>query len=395
MSLGAPLTVTERSVVGARRLQRDYRAATGPAAWVSPDSVLFQCYLGETATDSQVAIDAHLARTRPELVRYWAVRDRSTVLPAGAVPVQIGSQDWFDVLRSVTWLCNNIDFPSYFVKRPHQRYLQTFHGYPFKSMGATFWRGKRYSEGRIRTETARRNREWDTILVPSEFCAEFYRDEYDYQGTILAEGYPRCDALVNADRDVVRREVLDRLGVPHRKRVVLYAPTYRDSLTTRVYAAELFRELDLDRLTESLGPDYVILLRGHNNNQREDARVERSDAVVDVTDYPEINDLTLAADAAILDYSSLRFDWALTGRPVVFFVPDLDDYFRGRPPLFDYRDTTPGPLLSTTDQVVEHLRDLDRLTTEWAPAIADFNSRYNDRHDGHATERVVEAFFNA
>ena len=153
--------------------------------------------------------------------------------------------------------------------------------------------------------------------------------------------------------------MLGRLGVPEGKTTVLYAPTYRDNLTTRTYAAKRFDELDLVEMTRALGPDVVVLLRGHNNNQRELDRVLSIPNVVDVTDYPEINELTVAADVAILDYSSLRFEWALTGKPVLFFVPDVDSYFASRPPLFDYAGTAPGPWLSTTAEVVDKLRDLD------------------------------------
>jgi CDP-glycerol glycerophosphotransferase len=260
-------------------------------------------------------------------------------------------------------------------------------------MGRTFWLGKGYSEERIARECERRNLEYDAILVPSEACAEYYRHEYDYRGKVLVTGYPRSDFLVNADSSAVRTEVLERLRVPQGKTTVLYAPTYRDNLTTRTYAAKLFVELDLAQLTRRLGDDVVVLLRGHNNNQREEERITTIRNVVDVTDYPDINELTLAADAAILDYSSLRFDWALTGKPAVFFVPDLHSYFAKRPPLFGFAESAPGPLLTTTAQVAEALADLSSTLAEQAAAIAAFNSTYNRLHDGHASERVVEQFF--
>jgi CDP-glycerol glycerophosphotransferase len=188
--------------------------------------------------------------------------------------------------------------------------------------------------------------------------------------------------------------VLERLGIPASRTTVLYAPTYRDNLTTRTYAAKLFLELDLAQLTRELGDDVVVLLRGHNNNQRENERITSVPNVVDVTDYPDINALTVAADAAILDYSSLRFDWALTGKPAVFFVPDIDTYFAKRPPLFGFAESAPGPLLSTTHEVAVELGDLDALAARTRAAIAGFNATYNQLHDGRATQRVLERFFD-
>jgi CDP-glycerol glycerophosphotransferase len=175
--------------------------------------------------------------------------------------------------------------------------------------------------------------------------------------------------------------------------VVLYAPTYRDRLTTRTFAARRFDELDLDVLARTLGDGFTILVRGHNNNQRELDRVTGVARVVDVTDYPEINDLTLAADVAVLDYSSLRFDWAITGKPMVFFVPDLEEYFALREPLFPFEGTAPGPWATTTAEVAAALADLDVVRTRYAADIAAFNARFNALNDGHASERVYDAFF--
>jgi CDP-glycerol glycerophosphotransferase len=115
--------------------------------------------------------------------------------------------------------------------------------------------------------------------------------------------------------------------------------------------------------------------------------------VWDVSAYPEINDLLLAADVAVLDYSSIRFDWLITGKPVMFFVPDLENYLSSRRVLFDYAPTAPGPLLSTTTEVAEALLDLGSVVSQYASARELFNKEFNRLHDGHASERVVDAFF--
>jgi len=391
VNLQAPLTTEEISNYGSARLRDHYRQQRGdPEA-----SVLFQCYLGETATDSQSALHEALRSERPDLTLHWGVRDLATRIPEGGVPLIIGSRSWYEQLAAARYLCHNIDFPGFFAKRPHQRFLQTFHGYPFKSMGRTFWRQRRYSPQRIAYECARRNAEWDAILVPSEFCVEFYRQEYDYTGDVLVTGYPRSDVLVNEEAAQVRRRTRERLGLTHDQTAILYAPTYRDVLTTRTFAAKRFDELDLELLTKTLDDSYVILIRGHNNNQRESSRVTGFHRVVDVTDYPEINDLTLAADVAVLDYSSLRFDWALTEKPMIFFVPDIDTYFAERPPLFDFSSTAPGPLLRSTDDVTDALSNLDGVKLEYAGTISDFNKAFNELHDGRATRRVIDAFFRS
>ena len=145
---------------------------------------------------------------------------------------------------------------------------------------------------------------------------------------------------------------------------VLYAPTWRDHLATRPRRAELTDHLDVD----------AAAARPRRRPRAAAARAPvpppppvRPPACVDVTDHPEINDLVLASDVAVLDYSSLRFDFALTGRPMVFLVPDLEDYDAGsRAFLFPFADSAPGPLVRDTDEVVARVRDLAGLRAEWA-----------------------------
>jgi CDP-glycerol glycerophosphotransferase (TagB/SpsB family)/glycosyltransferase involved in cell wall biosynthesis len=390
LSVVPPLRDDELGKYHQFRLQAGYRRAAPPVT----DTILLASYLGESCTDSQLAIDRHLAATRPELERVWGVRDPSVQVPDGARAVVLDSAEWYDAVARSRYLCRNIDFGPWLRLRPEQAYLQTFHGYPFKSMGRDFWRSKGFPPGQVRHFASRAAGEWDLILVPSAECEAYYREQYGYTGAVLAAGYPRTDPLVNADAAQVRRDVLARIGVPEDRTVVLYAPTFRDTLTTRVYAARRFDDLDLDELTRRLGPQYVVLVRGHNNNQREADRVGRAATIVDVTDYPDINELTIAADVAVLDYSSLRFDWAITGKPMVFFVPDIDSYFSLRAPLFPYEESAPGPWARTTGEVADLLADHEGVARRYAGDIAAFNERFNTLNDGRATERVLATFLD-
>ena len=129
---------------------------------------------------------------------------------------------------------------------------------------------------------------------------------------------------------------------------MLYAPTWRDDLATNFRAAPLVSHLDVAEAARALGDDYVLLLRGHRFHPRQTGTRAR---VLDVTGYPEINDLVLAADVTVLDYSSLRFDVALTNRPMVFLVPDLEDYAGTGRGFSPFTDSTPGPAGPTTAEV--------------------------------------------
>jgi CDP-glycerol glycerophosphotransferase len=388
INLAAPLSDPERTRVGQDRLGTWYQEST----FTPTDSVLFQSYRGEFATDSQLALHSELRNRRPDLELLWGVRDLSVAVPEGGRPLLIESREWYAALGSSRYLCQNIDFERYFRKRPYQRYLQTFHGYPFKSMGASLWRAQGRPESVIAMECARRSDAWDAIVVPESFCIDLYRREYRFSNEALVTGYPRNDALVSQDVAATRSHVLEQLGIGTDRIIVLYAPTWRDRVATSPWAATLFDGLDVDALAQQLGDRYAILLRGHNYNLREGLS-PITGHVWDVSAYPEINDLLLAADVAVLDYSSIRFDWLVTGKPVIFFVPDLEDYLSARRVLFDYEPTAPGPLLGSTAEVAAALHDFGEIAAEYAAARELFNKQFNRLHDGHATERVINAFF--
>ncbi|HEY1116841.1 MAG TPA: CDP-glycerol glycerophosphotransferase family protein, partial [Acidimicrobiales bacterium] len=360
------------------------------------DAVYFQVYGGSSASDSQLAIHEELRRVRPELKLYWGVLGSSSWVPEGGIPVPINSREYYRVLASAKYLCMNVDPPRWFDRRPGQKLLQTFHGYPSKSMGLRMWRAKHYTPRRIALDLHRTSGEWDLILTPAPEMDEYYRREYAYDGPIHSAGYPRDDLLVSDRAGAVREDTRRRLGIRPEQKVVLYAPTWRDDLASSWGNAEMVQHLDLEAASRALGPDYVLLMRGHRFHTAAAALpgTAATARFLDVTDYPEINHLILASDAAVLDYSSLRFDFALTMRPMVFLVPDLDTYVGGvRGFLYDYRDSAPGPLVDTAEEAVRLLRDLPGLQRRCAPELERFHEKYNYLQDGHAAERVVRAFF--
>ncbi|MBU2695096.1 CDP-glycerol glycerophosphotransferase family protein [Pimelobacter sp. 30-1] len=361
---------------------------------LEPGSVYFQVYGGSSATDSQLAIYHELRRVRPDATVYWGVLGAPARAPEGTVPVVVMSREYHRVMAAAADLCMNVDPPRWYDRRPGQRLLQTFHGYPAKSMGLRMWRAKHWPPSRIALEIERTSGEWDLILTPSPEMDVHYRDEYAYDGPIHSKGYPRDDILVSERADAVREDTRRRLGIQPGQVAVLYAPTWRDDMASAWGNAELVQHLDLESAARALGPEYVLLMRGHRFHAAGRSAEGAGARVLDVTDYPEINDLLLASDVAVLDYSSMRFDFALTGRPMIFLVPDLASYVGGvRGFLYDFPSSAPGPLVDTADEVVALLRDVPGLQARHAGEIEEFNARFNRWQDGHAAERVVAAFF--
>jgi CDP-glycerol glycerophosphotransferase len=219
--------------------------------------------------------------------------------------------------------------------------------------------------------------------------------DFAYDGEVLEIGYPRNDVLQSPEADQIRKAVREGFGITEDQTVVLHAPTFRDYLARGNNRAGLADHFDFREAARALGDGFVILARGHAFNARSRRRTGSFANVIDVTDYPEVSDLYLASDAAVVDYSSLRFDFGVTGKPMVFHVPDLRRYVDTRGWLFDFEPTAPGPRVETTAEVVEALRDLDGVSRRHAEEYETFRSKYLSLEDGQAGRRFVDAVFAA
>ena len=389
LQLGPPLADDEIGAFRQQQLRDRYTASLEPT---QPDLVYFDSYAGRSATDSPLAIFEELERRRPELHLCWGISDYGQWTPPGAEPVLLRSRRWYDVLARARALVTNTELEEWYVRRADQYVVQTFHGYPSKAMGEGQWRARQLPPSRLRVMRKRSVETWDLILTPTPEMTRHYREQYGYRGQVHEHGYPRDDGLRGPGADARRAITRQQLGIRPEQQAVLYAPTWRDHLATRPRAAAMSDFLDLAGAAKQLGDTHVLLVRGHRFHVPRGATAAAGAArIVDVTDHPEINDLILASDVAVLDYSSMRFDYAQTGRPMVFLVPDLASYAGGvRGFLYPFTDSAPGPRVATTDEVVEQVRDVGSLRARTAAEVAAFDAAFNPWQDGQCARRVVD-----
>ena len=373
------------------RLQQ-HRLRTAPRTAGIERCLVVRSYSGERATDHGVSVQSELRRRGSDLPVYWAVHDHAIPVPDGGIPVIWNSREWFDLLGRAKYYLDNTHQPDYHRKPEGQIVIQALHGYPFKSMGRPHWERLRLSPERIESFDDR-TAEWDYLVSPARYATELLVDAFGYHGEVLEIGYPRNDVLLSPDADHLRAEVRASLGVAEGQTVVLYAPTAREPLSGDDEVPPVPGHFDFARAVQALGDDVVFLVRGHAPHRRATRGAPPAPGCVDVTDYPEVSDLLLAADAAVLDYSSLRFDFGVTGKPMIFHVPDLEQYRATRGFLLDYEPTAPGPRVATTDEVVRHLADLRSVRDQYAAAYSTFRADFLDLEDGHAGRRLVDAVF--
>jgi CDP-glycerol glycerophosphotransferase len=380
----------ERGGYHQRRL-RDTVYRSGRGAPLT-DTVVYASFGGRQYSDSPRAIHEELVRRQAPLEHLWVAGDGSCRAPSTAAPLRADSREHYEALARARYVVTNDYFPDWFERRPDQVCLQTWHGTPLKRIGL--------EAANARTATARFQRHWEQQVVnwqhvvsPNRWSTPILREAYAIEGDLLETGYPRADLLARPDRDAVAAEVRRRLGVPADVRAVLYAPTYRDHIVDRRGRYRLDVKLDLERLHKAVGDDTVILFRKHPYVSDTLPPVPNG-FVRDVSDYPDGTELLLAADVLLTDYSSLMFEFANTGRPMLFYAYDLEAYqeeIRGFN--LDYAATVPGPVLGTTAEVADALRDLDGLRAEYANHYERFAATFCEFDDGRAAERVVERVF--
>lgn len=287
----------------------------------------------------------------------------------GTRVVPVHSREFIELLHRAKYLINSAHFPHYFRKREEQIYVQTWHGTPLKKIADDV--PATSLSNQYRDLMTREVQAWDLLLAQSPAAGTLLKKAFGYEGPVLANGYPRNDVLFDGERMAeLRQRFRDRIGVTKDQTLVLYAPTWRDNSATGV-AGTGYEELDLERVLDTLGPGARLLLRGHSNT-RAFARSVKDKRVLDVSGLSDLPSLFAAADLLITDYSSMFFDFLLTGRPIYGFVPDLDTYVSStRGMYFDYEETFPGVIARSNDELARALTAGVRHQKPNASIVAD------------------------
>jgi CDP-glycerol glycerophosphotransferase len=413
----APMLAVERDLEDGERggfAKRRLQAAVYPSLRAAPlrEAVVYLCFGGTAYSDSPRALHEELVRRDAPLEHFWIVRDDAFAVPGTAVPVRHSSEEYYELLARSRYVVANDHWPRWFERRPGQTCLQTWHGAPLKLLGYELADRPKAMRAYWRT-LAERPDNWQVVVSPSSKATPILARAFPDAGGAIETGLPRTDLLLAPDRAARAEDVKRRLGVDG-KRVILYAPTYRDDLeyrpgsrisplrdlpthraaVARLAGYRLGQLLDLEALASALGEDDVVVFRKHRRVV-ETLPPEAESLVLDASDYPDGGELLLAADVLVTDYSSLAFDFAATGRPLLFFTPDLEAYrdaLRGFS--IDFESEAPGPLLRTTDEVADALRDIPAVVSESRARYEAFVASYCGLADGQASARVVDRVFS-
>ncbi|MFD4027622.1 CDP-glycerol glycerophosphotransferase family protein [Streptomyces sp. NPDC058576] len=383
---GSALPAAERGPYGQRVQRERYADQRASTAELRP-AVLYSSFDGRQHSDSPRAIHRELAARGRDIEHLWVVRDQQAAVPEGVTAVALHSAAWYEALARSRWIVTNTHLPHWFERAEGQCVVQTWHGTPLKRIGRDL-AGSPHADAAYMASMERRSAQWSVLVSPNSFSTPVLRRAFGYSGEVLECGYPRNDLLYETDRAKVAAAVRERLAIPEGRRVILYAPTWREDQPRKGgrYAPDL--HLDLEHARDALGDDHVLLVRRH---YLVGGTVPDTDFVRDVSRHPDVTELLLISDVLVTDYSSIMFDFAQTGRPMLFHTYDLAHYrdtLRGF--CFDFERRAPGPLIPESAGIVAALRDPVAATAGHREAYERFREAFCDLDDGTAAAGVVD-----
>ncbi|MFG3264929.1 bifunctional glycosyltransferase/CDP-glycerol:glycerophosphate glycerophosphotransferase [Streptomyces bobili] len=349
---------------------------------IDPHLAVYCAYWGRGYACSPAAIHAKAAELAPHIRSVFLVEpDQAHAVPPGVDHAVIGSRRAWQVLARAKYLVNNANFAEGVVKREGSVHVQTQHGTPLKKMGVdqSTYPVVAAATGSFTKLLGRVDR-WDYNLSSNTHSTQMWERAFPGSYEQLEYGYPRNDVFCTATAEDVAR-VRRELGVPEGSTAVLYAPTHRDHRTG------FDAGLDLEAFCEAAGDDVVVLLRAHYFYDRGVRR--GSGRIIDVTAHRSSEDVCLAADALITDYSSIMFDYANLDRPIVVYADDWDVYTETRGVYFDLLAAPPGPVARTPGELARVFADGSYASAASRSLRNIFRARFCQFDDGRAAERVV------
>ena len=353
--------------------------------------IFYESFHGKNMSDSPLAICKALIDNDEfkEYTHVWALNDANNLKEEfkdkkNIKVCKVNSNEYLKYISSAKYLINNTTFPPYFIRKKEQKYINTWHGTPLKTLGKDM-------KGSIgQHKNIQRNFLQATHLInPNKYTSNILIDSHDlkglYSGYIANIGYPRIDLTLKCDKSKLK----DKLKIEFNKKVLLYAPTWRGEVGS--VDKDILRFIsDYKRLQEEFGDEYKILLRVHSLMYKylKQEGLEK-DVVPETIDT---NELLGIVDLLITDYSSIMFDYMVTRKPILFYTYDREIYEENRGTYLNLEDM-PGDICLDIDSVIKSIKNIDEVIIRNKDKYKKCLKLYCYNDDGKATERAINLIF--
>ena len=381
---------------------------------VDDKMVIFSCFNGASYTCSPKAIYEYMLKDErfKDYTFIWAFKNTkkykkllNVTEDGNTIIVKRGAKKFRKYLAKSKYWVFNYKIDDYLKPKKNQVFLQCWHGTPLKRLGCDL----EHFDNVLNTVEGMKKRykieaeKFSYFISPSKYASEKFTSAWNLkeigkENIMLEKGYPRNDFLFNyTDEDVekIKKKLfgyyyLEYEKLIKKKKIILYAPTYRANQHETGVGYTYKEEVDFEKMREQLGEDYIILFRPHYfiANQFDFAKYEGF--VYDVSGVDDINELYVISDILITDYSSVFFDYANLKRPMIFYMYDLEHYRDESNGFYiDVEEELPGRIIRTDDDLIEEIKRVSN-EFEYDEKYKRFNEKYNYLDDGQASKRVID-----
>ncbi len=326
----------------------------------------------------------------------WFYENEKYNIPGMSRQVQYGRLRYLYYMATAKIWVFDTRQPEFLVRRKGTYYIQTWHGTPLKKLALDMEDVFMVGESDIdsyKEHFTKNVHTWDYLISQNPFSTETFRRAFDFHKEMLEIGYPRNDILFRENTTEGIRCFRRKLGLPENKKIILYAPTWRDDEFSEDDKYEFRPRISFEKMQQELGDEYIMIVKYHY-------------LIMDAIDWSpyegfiyhfdqsrDIAELFLVSDILITDYSSVMFDYSILNRPMFFFAYDFYKYkneLRGF--YFSYSKEMPGPISTTTEELINDILHYDGKIYE--ERYKKFKNKYNTTDDGNASGRVLELIQN-
>lgn len=316
--------------------------------------------------------------------------------------VKDATRDYMKAMAKSKYWIHNYRVADHIYPKADQIYVQCWHGTPLKRLGYDIVNSDNAlnSTDEIRFKYKVDAAKFSYILSPSKFASEKFISAWNLkaigkENCVIEQGYPRNDELFNAKEDDKLR-IKKALGIENvDKKIIFYAPTWRDNQHDSKIGYVYKTEVDFDKLRDALGDEYIILFRAHYLVANSFDFEKYSGFVYDVSKYDDINDLYIVSDLLVTDYSSVFFDYANLRCPMIFYMYDFEEYKNEMRDFYFDISELPGPIVKDEDSLIDAINSLEDYQKEYGRKYIAFHDKFNYLDDGHASQRVAEKVFGS
>ncbi|WP_315793757.1 CDP-glycerol glycerophosphotransferase family protein [Paenibacillus sp. BIC5C1] len=362
--------------------------------------ILFESNMGKNYSGNPKYIyeEMILREVSNEFVFVWVVENLDINIPGPCIKVKrMRFKYLYYAARAHVWIFDSRQ-PTLLVKRKKNIFIQTWHGTPLKKLALDMEIMNIAGDADIehyKRKFKKQAQNWDYLISQNQYSTEIFRRCFAFNKSIWEVGYPRNDNLVLLNTSKNINNIKRNLDIDEDKKIILYAPTWRDDEYDSPGQWKLNLKLNLNRLKQQLGNEYILLIKMHyfvDHNFCLDEALKSFVRIFKAED--DIQQLYLISDILITDYSSVMFDYSLTRKPMIFFVYDIIKYeneLRGF--YFDLLKEAPGSIVYNEYSLVESVINAEQHASLYHEQYEKFIAKFNYLDDGYASKRVIELLY--